>query len=180
MVYVFLFNLIVVTSHTDIPFFFFPFKGAPAADFDRMVWGGIMASIFFLADDYVDSGRMMDRIPGFKAAATGTGVSFLASNPCFDTNFFQISLSTQRTELSFAMTWSSVVSRRPVIPELSISLQSALTNGGIPTFTSLLRISISTLLFDELTLRCTSLTVGLFVVFIDLVSFCFSLLPLYP
>lgn len=34
-----------------------------------------MASIFFLADDYIDSGRMLDRIPGFKKAATGTGVS---------------------------------------------------------------------------------------------------------
>jgi len=49
--------------------------GAPAADFDRMVWGGRMAGIFFLADDYIDSGKMYDRIPGFKKAATGTGVS---------------------------------------------------------------------------------------------------------
>ncbi|TFK64027.1 terpenoid synthase [Pluteus cervinus] len=48
-------------------------KGAPAADFDRMVWGGRIAGIFFLADDYVDNGRMLDRIPGFKKAATGEG-----------------------------------------------------------------------------------------------------------
>jgi Delta6-protoilludene synthase len=51
------------------------FLGAPAADFDRMVWGARIAGIFFLADDYIDSGKMLDRIPGFKAAATGTGVS---------------------------------------------------------------------------------------------------------
>ena len=48
---------------------------APAADFDRMVWGARIAGIFFLADDYIDSGRMLDRIPGFKHAATGSGVS---------------------------------------------------------------------------------------------------------
>lgn len=41
--------------------------GAPAADFDRMVWGARIAGIFFLADDYIDSGKMLDRIPGFKA-----------------------------------------------------------------------------------------------------------------
>ena len=52
-------------------------SGAPAADFDRMVWGGRIAGIFFLADDYIDSGKMLDRIPGFKKAATGTGVCFL-------------------------------------------------------------------------------------------------------
>ena len=50
------------------------FTGAPAADFDRMIWGCRMAGIFFLADDYVDSGKMLDRIPGFKKAATGNGV----------------------------------------------------------------------------------------------------------
>lgn len=53
------------------------FSGAPAADFDRMVWGGIIGGIFFLADDYIDSGKMLNRIPGFKKAATGTGVRFL-------------------------------------------------------------------------------------------------------
>ncbi|THU86527.1 terpenoid synthase, partial [Dendrothele bispora CBS 962.96] len=42
-------------------------RGAPAADFDRMVWGARIAGIFFLADDYIDSGKMLDRIPGFKA-----------------------------------------------------------------------------------------------------------------
>ncbi|KAJ3558602.1 hypothetical protein NM688_g821 [Phlebia brevispora] len=46
---------------------------APAADFDRMVWGARIAGVFFLADDYIDSGKMLDRIPGFKKAATGTG-----------------------------------------------------------------------------------------------------------
>ncbi|KAK7683855.1 hypothetical protein QCA50_013233 [Cerrena zonata] len=46
---------------------------APASDFDRMVWGGRIAGIFFLADDYIDSGKMLDRIPGFKKAATGEG-----------------------------------------------------------------------------------------------------------
>ncbi|KIM35562.1 hypothetical protein M413DRAFT_32419 [Hebeloma cylindrosporum] len=46
---------------------------APAADFDRMVWGARISGIFFLADDYIDSGKMLDRIPGFKQAATGTG-----------------------------------------------------------------------------------------------------------
>ncbi|KAF5343069.1 hypothetical protein D9758_011143 [Tetrapyrgos nigripes] len=46
---------------------------APAADFNRMVWGARIAGIFFLADDYIDSGKMLDRIPGFKTAATGTG-----------------------------------------------------------------------------------------------------------
>ncbi|EIM88906.1 terpenoid synthase [Stereum hirsutum FP-91666 SS1] len=45
-------------------------KGAPAADFDRMVWGARIAGIFFLADDYIDSGKMLDRIPGFKAVCT--------------------------------------------------------------------------------------------------------------
>ena len=49
-------------------------SGAPAADFDRMVWGARIAGVFFLADDYIDSGKMLDRIPGFKKAATGTGV----------------------------------------------------------------------------------------------------------
>lgn len=44
--------------------------GAPAADFDRMVWGARIAGIFFLADDYIDSGKMLDRIPGFKAVCT--------------------------------------------------------------------------------------------------------------
>lgn len=39
-----------------------------------MVWGGRIAGIFFLADDYVDSGGMVERIPGFKQAATGSGV----------------------------------------------------------------------------------------------------------
>ena len=48
--------------------------GAPAADFDRMVWGARIAGVFFLADDYIDSGKMLDRIPGFKKAATGAGV----------------------------------------------------------------------------------------------------------
>ncbi|KAF8507401.1 terpenoid synthase [Gautieria morchelliformis] len=48
-------------------------KGVPAADFDRMVWVGRAAGIFFLADDYVDTGRMVHRISGFKRAATGTG-----------------------------------------------------------------------------------------------------------
>ncbi|CAL1709886.1 unnamed protein product [Somion occarium] len=46
---------------------------APASDFDRMVWGARIAGIFFLADDYIDSGKMLDRIPGFKKAATGEG-----------------------------------------------------------------------------------------------------------
>ncbi|THG97347.1 hypothetical protein EW026_g4628 [Hermanssonia centrifuga] len=46
---------------------------APAADFDRMVWGARIAGVFFMADDYVDSGKMLDRIPGFKKAATGNG-----------------------------------------------------------------------------------------------------------
>lgn len=49
-------------------------SGAPAADFDRMVWGARIAGVFFLADDYIDSGKMLDRIPGFKKAATGAGV----------------------------------------------------------------------------------------------------------
>lgn len=31
-----------------------------------MVWGARIAGIFFLADDYIDSGKMLDRIPGFK------------------------------------------------------------------------------------------------------------------
>lgn len=42
-----------------------------------MVWGARIAGIFFLADDYIDSGKMLDRIPGFKKAATGEGVSQL-------------------------------------------------------------------------------------------------------
>lgn len=42
-----------------------------------MVWGGRLAGVFFLADDYVDSGKMLNRIPGFKQAATGTGVSYI-------------------------------------------------------------------------------------------------------
>ena len=42
------------------------FVGAPAADFYRMVWGARIAGVFFLADDYIDSGKMLDRIPGFK------------------------------------------------------------------------------------------------------------------
>lgn len=46
---------------------------APAADFDRMVWGARLAGIFFLADDYIDSGKELERIPGFKRAAEGTG-----------------------------------------------------------------------------------------------------------
>lgn len=49
--------------------------GAPASDFDRMVWGGRIAGIFFLADDHVDNGGQYNRIPGYKKAATGTGVS---------------------------------------------------------------------------------------------------------
>lgn len=52
------------------------FLGAPAADFDRMVWAARLAGAFFLADDYVDTGKMLDRIPGFKQAATGNGVRF--------------------------------------------------------------------------------------------------------
>jgi hypothetical protein len=41
-----------------------------------MVWGARIAGIFFLADDLVDTGKMLDRIPGFKKAATGEGVCF--------------------------------------------------------------------------------------------------------
>jgi hypothetical protein len=40
-----------------------------------MVWGARLAGIFFLADDYVDCGKEMERIPGFKRAAEGNGVS---------------------------------------------------------------------------------------------------------
>lgn len=40
-----------------------------------MVWGGRIAGIYFLADDCVDTGKVLDRIPGFKKAAEGEGVS---------------------------------------------------------------------------------------------------------
>ncbi|KAF8516476.1 terpenoid synthase [Gautieria morchelliformis] len=43
-------------------------KGAPAADFDRMVWGTRFIGVYFLAGDYLDNGKMQNRIPGFKKA----------------------------------------------------------------------------------------------------------------
>lgn len=58
------------------------FAGAPAADFDRMVWATRIGGVFFLADDYIDSGKMFERIPGFKKAATGTGVRSFQSFDC--------------------------------------------------------------------------------------------------
>ncbi|KAE9386861.1 terpenoid synthase [Gymnopus androsaceus JB14] len=50
---------------------------APGADFDRMIWGARLAGIFFLADDYIDSGKELDRIPGFKKAAEAPGLENL-------------------------------------------------------------------------------------------------------
>jgi hypothetical protein len=56
--------------------FLISISGAPAADFDRMVWGARFGGVFILSDDYIDTGKMLNRIPGFKKAATGTGVCF--------------------------------------------------------------------------------------------------------
>ena len=52
---------------------------APASDPDRLVWGSRLTSILFLSDDYIDSGKMMDRVSGFKQAASGEGVRFSPS-----------------------------------------------------------------------------------------------------
>jgi hypothetical protein len=49
--------------------------GAPASDFNRMVWIARLGGVFFLSDDYIDSGKEFNRIPGFKRAAEGHGVS---------------------------------------------------------------------------------------------------------
>ncbi|KAJ7482246.1 terpenoid synthase [Mycena galericulata] len=64
-------------------------KGAPASDFKRMVWGARIAGIFFLADDLIDSGKMLERIPGFKQAATGEGPLHVADRAeiCHDIVF---------------------------------------------------------------------------------------------
>lgn len=51
------------------------YVGAPAGDFARMVWGGRLFGSLFMADDLLDSGKMLGRIPGFKEAARGEGVS---------------------------------------------------------------------------------------------------------
>lgn len=64
------------------------FTGAPAADFDRMVWATRVGGVFFLADDYIDSGKMLDRIPGFKKAASGTSeVRLFTSFECSFHNY---------------------------------------------------------------------------------------------
>ncbi|KAJ7482242.1 terpenoid synthase [Mycena galericulata] len=62
---------------------------APASDFKRMVWGARIAGVFFLADDLMDSGKMLERIPGFKQAATGEGPLHVADRAeiCHDIVF---------------------------------------------------------------------------------------------
>lgn len=47
---------------------------APAADFDRMVCVGRLMGALFISDDYLDNGKMFDRLSGFKKVATGEGV----------------------------------------------------------------------------------------------------------
>ena len=50
-----------------------PLQAAPAADFERLVLASRIVTATFLTDDVIDSGRMLDRIAGFKQA-TGNGV----------------------------------------------------------------------------------------------------------
>ncbi len=52
-----------------------------------MVWGARIAGVFFLSDDLVDSGKMLDRIPGFKQAATGEGARYSFLIICFSIDF---------------------------------------------------------------------------------------------
>lgn len=90
-----------------------------------MVWGARIAGIFFLADDYIDSGKMLDRIPGFKKAATGEGVSickrFVLTSSLTETLMLSFSPFTLKTELKSVMTSFSALSRRRLTHVPSIS-----------------------------------------------------------
>uniref|UniRef100_A0A0W0FP99 Terpene synthase n=1 Tax=Moniliophthora roreri TaxID=221103 RepID=A0A0W0FP99_MONRR len=62
---------------------------APATDFNRMIWSTCIGGMFFLANDYIDSGKMLEQIPGFKQVATGTGLLHLEDQAecCHDAVF---------------------------------------------------------------------------------------------
>ena len=85
----------------------------PAADFDRLVWGVRITGVFFISDDYIDTGRMLDRIPGFKHAATGAGVS-RSFFPLISFLTFVVSLYTPKIVLKFVTTLYFVRSEQPL------------------------------------------------------------------